>query len=660
MAERERKQLPKYSELFTKIVNRNTFIILMVVLVLVLVGLTQARMQTAQESLAREAERYDTQVTQWINRQDNILNMFVQSIEAQNGVWEDYDRLVAYLNDITEQYSEISCTYLADPSLEQIVIMNNGWLPPEGFDITERDWYKMAIDNDDIAITEPYLDQQTGQYCVTFSKRVVCDGRTIGVFGIDIYMNKLTDILAGSYQGDDYAFLVGQNGVIITHPNDEYQLSTDHSLAVTDTKYSAAYQEQNKSSLISDYDKGWKMIYSPESENAVFQVIMVKSAAKIYLVLVVTIIFYAVIFIICVLISNKRIRLAMERSCKPLEDFAEKIPAIAQGRLDIIFSEQEVSMEIKVLQDSLNETITALKSYIGDIVRLLEQVADGNLAITSEVEYHGDFARLKEALVRITENLNSLVKDINSSAVQFTQISGQVTDVSGEIKEGARTQEQNINSLADNISILQNTMQDTVENAQKVMKVVDKNNNDLHDITEVQIGQLNDKMREIAESSGKIAECLVLINNINSQTNLLALNASIEAARAGEAGKGFAVVADEIRGLSEDTTRTSQNINEIIGKNNAAVEEGLSIMTNTVEVLQNNFKNFVAAKEDIGSMAERIEQQEEYMTKLMESVKEIERIVENNTTVSHDNAAMAEQMTKQAQVLNIQMQKFRL
>lgn len=660
MAERERKQLPKYSELFTKIVNRNTFIILMVVLVLVLVGLTQARMQTAQESLAREAERYDTQVTQWINRQDNILNMFVQSIEAQNGVWEDYDRLVAYLNDITEQYSEISCTYLADPSLEQIVIMNNGWLPPEGFDITERDWYKMAIDNDDIAITEPYLDQQTGQYCVTFSKRVVCDGRTIGVFGIDIYMNKLTDILAGSYQGDDYAFLVGQNGVIITHPNDEYQLSTDHSLAVTDTKYSAAYQEQNKSSLISDYDKGWKMIYSPESENAVFQVIMVKSAAKIYLVLVVTIIFYAVIFIICVLISNKRIRLAMERSCKPLEDFAEKIPAIAQGRLDIIFSEQEVSMEIKVLQDSLNETITALKSYIGDIVRLLEQVADGNLAITSEVEYHGDFARLKEALVRITENLNSLVKDINSSAVQFTQISGQVTDVSGEIKEGARTQEQNINSLADNISILQNTMQDTVENAQKVMKVVDKNNNDLHDITEVQIGQLNDKMREIAESSGKIAECLALINNINSQTNLLALNASIEAARAGEAGKGFAVVADEIRGLSEDTTRTSQNINEIIGKNNAAVEEGLSIMTNTVEVLQNNFKNFVAAKEDIGSMAERIEQQEEYMTKLMESVKEIERIVENNTTVSHDNAAMAEQMTKQAQVLNMQMQKFRL
>ena len=89
MVERDRQQLPKYSELFTKIVNRNTFIILMIVLVLVLVGLTQARVQTAEESLAREAEKYDAQVTQWINRQENVLNMFVQSIEEQDGIWEE-------------------------------------------------------------------------------------------------------------------------------------------------------------------------------------------------------------------------------------------------------------------------------------------------------------------------------------------------------------------------------------------------------------------------------------------------------------------------------------------------------------------------------------------------------------------------------------------
>lgn len=136
MVERDRQQLPKYSELFTKIVNRNTFIILMIVLVLVLVGLTQARVQTAEESLAREAEKYDAQVTQWINRQENVLNMFVQSIEAQDGIWEEYDKLVTYLNDITEQYSEVSCTYLADPSLKPIVIMNNGWLPRK--DLTLR------------------------------------------------------------------------------------------------------------------------------------------------------------------------------------------------------------------------------------------------------------------------------------------------------------------------------------------------------------------------------------------------------------------------------------------------------------------------------------------------------------------------------------------
>ena len=659
MKKKNNGQLQKYSDLFTRIINRNICIILVLVLGIAFVGITLMSVYRGNEAINSEAQEYRAEIEKWVLKQQSILNMFVNNMEAQGDLYKDYDAAVKYLDHITQKYEEISCTYLSDPSLPAVVIMNNGWKPDADFDVTQRSWYSDAIDNDDIAVSDPYLDEQTGNYCITMSKRVVINGKTIGVFGIDFYMDQLTAILSDSYKGRNYAFLASKDGMIVTHPSEQLQLGDGVSVKVSDSVYAKCKKDASVKTIV-DYQKKAKTVTAMTTEDGNFRVFMVKDWLQVYSFLVETTIFYIFMSIACVWSSIRYNRRVIGKWFRPLEEFARKIPAVAQGQLDIVFDENEICLEIKVLQDSLNQMVTSLNTYINDIVRILEDIAEGNLAVTSDIEYRGDFARLQQAIQKITGNLNGLVRDIEHSAKQFQGISRQVSDVSGQVEQGARQQADSIDDLAQNMDHLQKGMVQATGSVREVIVAVNANNENLRDITHNQINLLSHKMNEIAESSAKIGECLELINSINSQTNLLALNASIEAARAGEAGKGFAVVAEEIRQLSENTADASGEIRGMIQKNNESVREGINITEHTVQILEDNLKSFEEARDEITKAAQIIENQEEYMNNISQSMGAIGSIVDNNTSVSKENTAAAEEMTQQTDQLSGQIGKFHL
>lgn len=437
MKKKQTHKLMKYSELFTKIINRNVERILIVVLSIALIGMATSSIRLGNTNINSEAEIYNAEIEKWILKQQNILNMFVNTIEAQGDMYKDYEKTRAFLDDITKNYEDISCCYLSDPSIPGIVIMNNGWKPEEGFDVTEREWYSEAIDNDNICITSPYLDEQTGEFCITMSKRVVIGDKTIGVFGIDFYMDKITSILSDSYKGNNYAFLVDSTGVIITHPSKEYMLSSSVSVDIKDTKYGRCLKKEGHVYTMVDFQRKAKTVTCITSKESPFIVFVVKDWFEVYLYFFITILFYAALFAACVVVTNMRNKRIIGKWFQPLEKFADKIPDIAQGRLDVVFDEEEICLEIKVLQNSLNTTIQTLKAYIDDIVRILDNVASGNLTVVSNVEYQGDFAKLEKAIEQITHNLNNLVLDIDQSAKQFKDISSQVSDVSSKVEHGA-------------------------------------------------------------------------------------------------------------------------------------------------------------------------------------------------------------------------------